>query len=210
MTMKFIQKITNERFARPTAHFMKFACHLAICIFVLCTVLSFMGRQTFALHTKAGSFERAIYAEENHVPHSRGMTVHMGDDIHVWTNEDDQIDLTIQIGLSLMFAVSTVPMILAFWFLSRVFSNIGEGQIFTEQNASYLLNYGLLQFSVAVFVPFIKLLICWLINFVSDSRITIATGQTLFNMLIPSIAFIVAAYIIHYGVSLQDEVDHTL
>ena len=169
-----------------------------------------MGRQTFALHTKAGSFERAIYAEENHAPHSRGMTVHMGDDIHVWTNEDDQIDLTIQIGLSLMFAVSTVPMILAFWFLSRVFSNIGEGQIFTEQNASYLLNYGLLQFSVAVFVPFIKLLICWLINYVSDSRITIATGQALFNMLIPSIAFIVAAYIIHYGVSLQDEADHTL
>ena len=32
----------------------------------------------------------------------------------------------------------------------------------------------------------------------------------MFNMLIPSIAFIVAAYIIHYGVHLQDEVDHTL
>ena len=210
MTMKFIQKFTNERFARPTAQFMKFACYLAICIFVLCTVLSFMGRQTFALHTKTGSFERAIFAEEDHNPHSRGMTVHMGDSIHVWANDEKQIDLPIHIGLSLMYAVNSVPVIFAYWFLGRVFSNIREGRIFTEQNASWLLYYGLLQFFVAVFVPFIKLLICWLVNHVSDGRLSIGTGQAMFNTLIPSIAFFVAAYIIHYGVHLQDEVEYTL
>lgn len=208
--MKFIQKLANERFARPAAQLMKFACYFAICFYVLCTVLSFMGRQTFFLHTKTGTFERAIYAEENHNSHSRSMTVHTGDDIHVWTNDNDRIDPTIQIGLSFMYAINIVPMIFAYWFLSRVFSNINKGEIFTEQNSSYLLYYGLLQFSVAVFVPFIKLLICWLINLVSNGRMSISTGQTMFNMLIPSIAFIVAAYIIHYGVHLQDEVDHTL
>ena len=208
--MKFIQKLANERFARPAAQLMKFACYFVICFYVLCTVLSFMGRQTFFLHTKTGTFERAIYAEENHNSHSRSMTVHTSDDIHVWTNDNDQIDPTIQIGLSFMYAINIVPMIFAYWFLSRVFSNINKGEIFTEQNSSYLLYYGLLQFSVAVFVPFIKLLICWLINLVSNGRVSISTGQTMFNMLIPSIAFIVAAYIIHYGVHLQDEVDHTL
>lgn len=208
--MKFIQKLANERFARPAAQLMKFACYFAICFYVLCTVLSFMGRQTFFLHTKTGTFERAIYAEENHNSHSRSMIVHTEDDIHVWTNDNDQIDPTIQIGLSFMYAINIVPMIFAYWFLSRVFSNINKGEIFTEQNSSYLLYYGLLQFSVAVFVPFIKLLICWLINLVSNGRMSISTGQTIFNMLIPSIAFIVAAYIIHYGVHLQDEVDHTL
>ena len=208
--MKFIQKLANERFARPAAQLMKFACYFAICFYVLCTVLSFMGRQSFFLHTKTGTYERAIYAEENHAAHSRSMTVSMGDDIHVWTNDDDQIDLTIQIGLSLMYAVHIVPMIFAYWFLSRVFSNINKGEIFTEQNSSYLLYYGILQFSVAVFVPFIKLLICWLTNLVSNGRMSISTGQAMFNMLIPSIAFIVAAYIIHYGVHLQNEVDHTL
>ena len=208
--MKFIQKLANERFARPAAQLMKFACYFVICFYVLCTVLSFMGRQTFFLHTKTGTFERAIYAEENHNSHSRSMTVHTSDDIHVWTNDNDRIDPTIQIGLSFMYAINMVPMIFAYWFLSRVFSNINKGEIFTEQNASYLLYYGLLQFSVAVFVPFIKLLICWLINLVSNGRMSISTGQTMFNMLIPSIAFIVAAYIIHYGVHLQDEVDHTL
>ena len=208
--MKFIQKLANERFARPAAQLMKFACYFVICFYVLCTVLSFMGRQSFFLHTKTGTFERTIYAEENHNAHSRSMTVFTGDDIHVWTNDNDQIDLTIQIGLSLMYAVHIVPMIFAYWFLSRVFSNINKGQIFTEKNSSYLLYYGMLQFSVAVFVPFIKLLICWLTNLISNGRMSISTGQAMFNMLIPSIAFIVAAYIIHYGGHLQDEVDHTL
>ena len=208
--MKFIQKLANERFARPAAQLVKFACYFVICFYVLCTVLSFMGRQSFFLHTKTGTYERAIYAEENHAAHSRGMTVFTGDDIHVWTNDNDQIDLTIQIGLSFMYAVHIVPMIFAYWFLSRVFSNINKGHIFTEKNSSYLLYYGMLQFSVAVFVPFIKLLICWLTNLISNGRMSISTGQAMFNMLIPSIAFIVAAYIIHYGVHLQNEVDHTL
>lgn len=208
--MKFIQELANERFARPAAQLMKFACYFVICFYVLCTVLSFMGRQSFFLHTKTGTYERAIYAEENHAAHSRSMTVFTGDDIHVWTNDNDQIDLTIQIGLSFMYAVHIVPMIFAYWFLSRVFSNINKGHIFTEKNSSYLLYYGMLQFSVAVFVPFIKLLICWLTNLISNGRMSISTGQAMFNMLIPSIAFIVAAYIIHYGVHLQDEVDHTL
>ena len=208
--MKLFQTLANERFARPAAGLIKFACYFVICFYVLCTVLSFMGRQTFFLHTKTGNFERAIYAEENHNAHSRSMTVSMGDDIHVWTNSSDQIDLTIQLGLSLMYAVNTIPIVLAFWFLSRVFSNIYRGEIFIEKNASCLLYYGLLQLFVAVVVPFIKLFLCWLTNLVSDGRMSVSTGQRMFNMLIPSIAFIVAAYIIHYGVHLQDEVDHTL
>lgn len=208
--MKFIQKLTTERFATSAAQIMKLACYFVICFYVLCIVLSFMGRQNFSLHTKTGTFERTIYAGENHDSHSRSMTVHTGDDIHVWTNDNDQIDLTIQIGLSLMYAVHIVPMIFAYWFLSRVFSNISKGRIFTDQNSSCLLYYGVIQFSVAVFVPFIKLLICWLINLGSGGRMSISTGQAMFNMLIPGIAFIVAAYIIHYGVHLQDEVDHTL
>ncbi|MCI8417257.1 MAG: DUF2975 domain-containing protein [Lachnospiraceae bacterium] len=208
--MKLIQKLTSEPFARAVARCMKFICYFVISFFVLCTALSFLGRQTFFLHTKTGTFENAIYAEKIHGSYPRGMTVHMGDEIHVWTNDGDQISPAIHVGLSLMYAIHVVPMVFAFWFLSRVFSNIQKRQIFTEQNATYLLYYGLLQFSVAVFVPFIKLLICWLISLVSDSQISLSTGQATFHMLFPSLVFLVAAYIIHYGVHLQDEVDHTL
>ncbi len=134
--MKFIQQLANERFARHAAQLMKFACYFVICFYVLCTVLSFMGRQSFFLHTKTGTFERAIYAEENHNAHSRSMTVFTGDDIHVWTNDNDQIDLTIHIGLSLIYVVHIVPMIFAYWFLSHVFSNINKGEIFTKHTFS--------------------------------------------------------------------------
>lgn len=208
--MKFAQKFINKRFAKAAALLMKFVCYFVICFYVLCMALSFMGRHSFFLYTKSGTFGHAIYAEKNHAPHSRSMTVYMGDDIRVRANDKGQVDWTIQMGLSLMYAVHVIPMILAFWFLSRVFSNVEKEKIFTEQNSSYLFYYGLLQFFAAVFVPFIKLLICWIINVVSDSQISISTGHSMFNMLIPSIVFMVAAYIIHYGVHLQDETDHTL
>ncbi len=208
--MRFIQELSNERFARAAARIMKFVCCFVICFYALCIVLSFMGRQTFFLHTKTGTFEQAIYAEEDHDPHSRYMTVSTGDDLHVWTDGNGRLDWKIQLGLSLMYAVHVVPLIFAFWFLSRVFSNIQNGEIFTEQNSAYLLYFGLLQFFVAALVPWIKLLICQLSNLISDGRMSVSTGQAMFGMLFPSIAFMVAAYIIHYGVHLQDEVDHTL
>ena len=208
--MKFIQKFTNEQLAKRAARFMECFCYFAICFFIFATVLSFMGRQTFSLHTSTGNFNRAIYAEEDHDPPSRGMTVHMGDSVYVWANDENQIDLAIHIGLSIMYAITTVPLMVAFWFLARVFSNIRKGQIFVEQNASCLLCYGLLQVFAAACVPFIKLLIAQLTNLVSTDRVSIGTGSDMFSRLIPGIAFIVAAYIIHYGVHLQDEVDHTL
>lgn len=208
--MRIFQKLLVPSIAKPASCFMRFACYFIMLFYVLCLVLSFMGRQTFFLHTNTGTYERAIYAEENHTPHSRSMTVHMGDDIHVRTNDNDQIDLSTHLGLSFMYAINVVPLILAFWLLSRVFSNINKEKIFTEQNAAYLLYYGLLQLFVALFVPFLKLFICHFVNLFSGSQISMSTGQNILNGIVPSIAFIVAAYIIHYGIYLQDEVDHTL
>ena len=109
-----------------------------------------------------------------------------------------------------MYAINVIPVIIGFWFLSQVFRNVSKGRIFTEQNAHYLLYYGLIQIAVAVLVPFIKLFVAYLANLLAVSQIHIATGQDLPNQLFPNIAFIVAAYIIHYGVHLQDEADHTL
>ena len=207
--MSFFQTLTSPRFAKPASGFMAIACWFAMGFLAVCTVLSILGRQTFVLHTDAWSYESAICAEEDHGSHPRGMTVHINDDIHVWSGSG-RAGLAVRAGLSLMYAVTTLPMILAFWFLSRVFSNIHKGRIFTEQNASCLLWYGLLQLFSAVAVPFLKLLICQLINLVPGSRMSVSTGQAMLGALIPGVAFLVAAYIIHYGVHLQDEVDHTL
>lgn len=208
--MKLAQKLVSEQFTKPVSRFMKFACYFVMFFCLLCLVLSFMGRQTFFLHTGTGTYEHAIYAEENHTPASRGFTVTMPDDIHVRTGSSGRIDLTAHIGLSLMFAVDLIPMVFAYWFLSRLFANIEKGRIFTEQNASCLLYYGLLRLLTALLSPVLKLLVCGLANCVSDSQISLATGQNMLQTFIPSLAFLIAAYIIHYGVHLQDEADHTL
>lgn len=208
--MKLVSKFMNEGFAKSASRFMCVVCYIIMIVCIICFVLSCMGRQSFSLHTDSGYYENAIYAEENHDPDFRMPTVNMvGDEIHVHSS-DGQIEGKIQVGLSLMYAVTIVPAILGFWFLSRVFTNVSNGQIFTEKNAVYLLYYGVIQFITALLVPFIKLFICFLINSISSDQISISTGSNILNNLIPSIGFLVAAYIIHYGIHLQDEVDHTL
>lgn len=208
--MSLLQGLTNERFARSAARFLKLVCYFIICVYAGAALLSFMGRQTFILHTQGGSYPNAICAEEDHAPASRGMTMYLGDEIHVWTNSSDQIDPAVRLALSGMAAATLAPLMLAFWFLGRVFFHIQNGRIFTEQNAACLLWYGLLQLFAAVPLPFLKLLICRLASLAADGRIDIATGQDMLSRLVPAIAVLVAAYIIHYGAYLQDEVDHTL
>lgn len=208
--MKLMHKLTNQQFACSAARVAKWICYFAICFSVFSALLSFMGRQTFSLHTESGVFENAIYAEQDHAPHSRGLTVSLGDDIHVWADGDGQIGLPAHMALSFLYAVHTAPMAAAFWLLGRVFSNIQNGEIFSDRNSSYLLYYGLLQFSAAAVVPLIKLLVCWLFSLASVNRLSLSTGQAAPSMLVSCAGFVVAAYIIHYGVHLQDEVDHTL
>jgi len=208
--MKKIQKLINEPYAKSAAHFMKYICYIMMLFFVAGLVLSFIGRQTYILHSSTGTYDSAIYSEENHNWTSRGLTVSMNDEVRVIAYDGEKIDLITQIGLSTMYAVNVIPLIICFWFLSRVFNNVSKGRIFTDQNASYLLYYGLMQMAVAALVPFIKLFISYLASQFSSNEISTATGQNLLNNLIPNIAFIVAAYIIHYGVHLQDEADHTL
>lgn len=205
--MKLWLKLMNERVVKAASEFMRFVCYAVMLFLMLGLLLSFMGRQSFDLSTGTGVYENAIYAEENHAPSSRILTVHMpADSVYVHSG-DGEIDPMIQVGLSLMFVFHAVPLIFAFWILSRVFANIARGKIFTEENAVFLLGYGLIRFSVALFVPFIKLMICRIVNHLSEDSLSVGTGSDMLNKLIPGIAFLVAAYIIHYGIRLQDEAD---
>lgn len=203
-------KWISEPVAKVAARFLKGVCWFLMGFFALCLVLSILGRQTFVLHTSTGTYDRAIYAEEDHDPVSRGLTVSSSDNVYVHANDQDGVDLVTQVGLSLMYAVHVLPLIAAYWLLSRVLSNIQAGRIFVDQNAGYLLWYGLIQCGVALLVPLLKMLICQVCNLFSQSQISIGISLNLMGALFPGVAFLVAAYILHYGVSLQDEVDHTL
>lgn len=208
--MKMLKPLLNERFVRKAASFLQAACWLAICFFALVTVLACLGRQQFTLVTSTDVYEGAIYAERDQGWLSHSFTVTASDSIRVTANSDDGVDLATHIGLSLMFAAQALTGMAGYWLLSRVFANIAQGRIFVEQNARGLLGYGLLQIYAVFLLPFVKLLICNLANLVSDSQIAAWSVQIGPDKLFPSIAFLVAAYIIHYGITLQDEVDHTL
>lgn len=207
--MKQIQKLINEPFAKSAARFMMYICYILILISIIGLVLSFMGRQTFILYTETGMYDSAIYAEESHDWTSRGPTISLNNEIRVRA-DDGEIDLITQIGISTMYAIVSIPLIISFWFLSRMFYNISEGKIFIARNASYLLYYGFIKILMVILVPFIHLLISHLVNQFTNNEVSVASGQSFLNELIPNIAFIVAAYIIHYGVHLQDEADHTI
>ena len=205
-----LKPLLNERFVRKAASFLQAACWLAICFFALVTVLACLGRQQFTLVTSTDVYEGAIYAERDQGWLSHSFTVTASDSIRVTANSDDGVDLATHIGLTLMFAAQALTGMAGYWLLSRVFANIAQGRIFVEQNARGLLGYGLLQIYAVFLLPFVKLLICNLANLVSDSQIAAWSVQIGPDKLFPSIAFLVAAYIIHYGIALQDEVDHTL
>ena len=207
--MKKIQKLINEPLAKSAATFMMCICYIMILLSIGGMILSCMGRQTFILHTDINVYDSAIYSEENRDWTSRGPTISLHDEIRVFA-DGEKIDLLTQVGLSVIYAAGIVPLIISFWFLSRMFRNVSEGRIFIAQNASCLLYYGLIRIAIAVIVPFIKIFISYIANQFTMSEITVSTGQNIVNDLIPNIAFIVAAYIIHYGVQLQDEADHTL
>ena len=205
-----LKPLLNERFVRKAASFLQAACWLAICFFALVTVLACLGRQQFTLVTSTDVYEGAIYAERDQGWLSHSFTVTASDSIRVTADSDDGVDLATHIGLTLMFAAQALTGMAGYWLLSRVFANIAQGRIFVEQNARGLLGYGLLQVYAVFLLPFVKLLICNLANLVSDSQIAAWSVQIGPDKLFPSIAFLVAAYIIHYGITLQDEVDHTL
>ena len=205
-----LKPLLNERFVRKAASFLQAACWLAICFFALVTVLACLGRQQFTLVTSTDVYEGAIYAERDQGWLSHSFTVTASDSIRVTADSDDGVDLATHIGLTLMFAAQALTGMAGYWLLSRVFANIAQGRIFVEQNARSLLGYGLLQIYAVFLLPFVKLLICNLANLVSDSQIAAWSVQIGPDKLFPSIAFLVAAYIIHYGITLQDEVDHTL
>ena len=209
MEMNVTSKIIPERLAKTACMIMKFFCYFAIAFYLLGFVLSLMGRQSFTVHTNEGAYE-VIYAQENYEVPAEGMKVSTGDQIYVQRNAQGRIDGMTQAGLSLMYAVHALPIGVSLWFLSRVCVNVSGGVIFTRKNAQYLFYYGLTQCFAALAVPFIKLLICGAVNQFTTSSVFVATGQDLWNILIPGVAFVIAAYIIDYGAQLQDEVDHTL
>ena len=102
MKMKLKQSVLEGAFISSGARALRVLCVLSMIFCVLCMALSVMGRQTFDLVTESGSYEDAIYAEKDHEPAMRGLTVSMSDQVHVRAGDPQHIQWTIQVGLYLL------------------------------------------------------------------------------------------------------------
>lgn len=191
---------------------MHFVCWFIMLIMVSSLVMSIMGRLSFTLSAGRSETTQTTYSVIGSDPSESpsGLSVSIpGDSIYVHS-ADSTLDPLIHVGLSLIYAVWMVPLLLSIWFLSRVFANVSAGNIFVEKNAVYLFYYGLLQFFEALPVPLLRLLICRIISRLSTDSISLGTGSSMLSFLISGITFLIAAFIIYHGIHLQDEVDHTL
>lgn len=208
--MKSVNFLLNHRFVTKIAKLMKISCYIAILVFVLLVVLCFMGRLQYDITVGTTTYENVVYSGKPY-QYATGLSMDNVDSLRVHAEaEDGTIGLPTYIAIVCMYTISMIPLIFAFWFLARVFDNVIRGEIFVEKNAQYLLYFGMIQGLVALVAPFVRLLIAQIANALVADRISLATGSDIINQLIPSMAFFVAAYIINYGVHLQDEVDHTL
>ncbi len=209
-----MKHIISERTARGASHILRVCCLLVIAFCALAIVMSAMGRLTFTLHGSGGTVRSAIWANMPYEPDAEfgggSMRLTMTDEIHAWANDGGLLSMGQKIGLMLIAAAHIVPLMAAYAALAGVFGRVGNGEIFTDRNARGLMVYGVIRLVTAAIVPFVKLGICGVVTAMGAGELTISTGQNMLGELFPSIGFIVAAYIIHYGVHLQDEVDHTL
>lgn len=206
-----LHNLLHQKTAQKASQFMKVICYIIIGLLTMMMLLSCLGRLQYDLNYVDEHYPEAIYAEEKHDFSTRVLTVSSNDHLRICTlSRDGKIELTTYVAIVLMYVSGIVPLIFAYLFLSKVFDNVAKGNIFVKKNAHYLLYYGLIQAALAVALPFIKLLIVQIVNMLVTDQISIATGSDMVNKLIPGIGFIVAAYIINYGINLQDEVDHTL
>ena len=64
--------------------------------------------------------------------------------------------------------------------------------------------------AAVVLAPFAKVLICFLSNLISTSRIQISAAMMQLGDVIMAAAIITAGYVIRRGAELQEEADHTL
>lgn len=214
--MKDLTNLINKKNAGKLAGVMQVLCVVYIILLIMASCLVCMGRLQFELSTTTGKdYPNAIYAEEVHSEEglAEGFSIFSTDDkFYIRTSSPkERISLPTHICLVFMYLLGTIPIIYTGILLFNVLENIKKGEIFTKNNAHYLMYYAIIRIAVAVIYPFAKLLFVGVVNnFLVYDNISLFTGQNMINSIMPNIGFLLAVYILNDGVNLQDEVDNTL
>lgn len=200
--------LLTDRNARRLTTSLRVICMLTfgfLCAFALLIVL---GRVEVNLVLPSGTFERApLLARDSEA--SRFLYAALGGH-HIRVEAWHPVDWATRLGITLIGLLHVAPLAYCFYTLTRFFTNIGVRQVFTSANGNLLLRCGsVLALTALVFPLLSAYAIPPLINLLSANRLSI--GITFdFSRLFFGIVLLVAAYIFHYGLYLQEEADATL
>ena len=208
--VKKIEDIVKGPQVKYGATFIGFVCYCLAVITCMTVVLTAAGKLNFIFYDKSGMPSSATFNEKNYDPSNGGFSMTMKDEVRIWANDENEIDAVTKIALVLVAAAGAVPSALAYFFLGKVFYNVAKGDAFTEKNSSELIKAGVLKLAAVVLAPFAKVLICFLSNLISTSRIQISAAMLRLGDVIMAAAIITAGYVIRRGAELQEEADHTL
>ena len=210
--MRRFQRLLNHNTAVGAAKLMKFVCYLMIVGLIIGLCLSIAGRQRFIMIAQTGTYENAMLAFAGRGWEGDGMFAELPNmTVRLFLGPTvENVDLVSRISLSALFVLHVLPVIYSFILMARLFDNVSKGRIFIQKNAYFLLYIGLIRIAVNSLVPIAQLLLGAITEIFTPVRFFLTHNGGIITGSIQYVAILVAAYIIHYGVSLQDEVDHTL
>lgn len=200
--------LLSDKNARRLITSLRVLCVLTfgfLCVFALLIVL---GRVEVNLVLPTGTFERApLLGRDSEV--SRFLYATIGGH-HIRVVALHPVDWATRLGIALIGLLHVAPIAYCFFTLTRFFTNIGARQVFTSANANLLLRSGCVLASTALVFPLLSAyVIPPLVNLMSTNQLSIGVTFDL-SRLFFGIVLLVAAYIFHYGLYLQEEADATL
>lgn len=200
--------LLTDRNARRLTTSLRVICMLTfifLCAFALLIVL---GRVEVNLVLPTGTFERApLLGRDSEA--SRFLYAAIGGH-HIRVNAIHPVDWATRLGIALIGLLHVTPPTYCFFTLTRFFANMGARRVFTSANANLLLRCGCMLTPTALVFPLLSAYaIPPLVNLLSANQISV--GVTFdFSRLFFGIVLLVAAYVFHYGLYLQEEADATL
>jgi hypothetical protein len=198
----------TEKRAHNIAVLLQAICVIMLLLAAFTVVLMVLGRIQVSLTTPEGHFERALLAEKDHSVRSRALYYNPVEDITLQT--DSAISPLARIILPLMGLLRVFPFGFVFFQMSRFFANLAVGEVFVRPNAQLLLQSGAVMVIFSVITPILNAFVLpALLDVFTDNELWVA-AQANFTSPFFGAVLLVAAYVFHYGIYLQDEADHTI
>jgi len=200
----FLSKTTAHHFARC----LKIFCYIVFFIGVFASVLILLGRVEVNLAMPEKYFENALLFEKDRAATSRFFFATPFDHLHLSVH--DKVGFATWLCIALMGLVKILPFTVCSYFMAGFFKNISLDKVFVFSNANILLYNGIILSVSSILHPILNaFLFPSILTLFSKNRISVSTQPDLMGIFM-GITLLIAAYVFHYGIYLQDEADHTL